>query len=120
MTRAHYAAAFALVTVLAGCSGGPEKPVTASATLAPTSAAPATSSPSAVDRDYSPTVGFTAAEATAMLAAAATGDKWLGEAAPPMAAMLVDLGLRVSELCSLDAEHIGQRDDHHGTRCTGS
>ncbi|GAB3340225.1 DUF4352 domain-containing protein [Micromonospora halotolerans] len=47
MTRAHYAAAFALVTVLAGCGGGPEKPVTVGATLAPTSAAPATSTPAA-------------------------------------------------------------------------
>ncbi|MET8909495.1 tyrosine-type recombinase/integrase [Micromonospora sp. NPDC004551] len=65
-----------------------------------------------VDRDYSPTVGFTAAEATAMLGVAAAGDRWLGAAAPPMAAMLVDLGVRVSDLCTLDVEHLGHRDGH--------
>lgn len=48
MTRVHhYAAAFALVTVLAGCGGGPEKPVTTGGTPAPTSAAAASSTPAA-------------------------------------------------------------------------
>lgn len=48
MTRAHhYAAAFALATVLAGCGGAAEEPVTTSATLDPTSAAPASSPPTA-------------------------------------------------------------------------
>ncbi|MFF0366379.1 hypothetical protein [Micromonospora sp. NPDC005087] len=48
MTRAyHFAAAVALVTVLAGCDGGAEDPVTTSATLGPTSAAPASSTPTA-------------------------------------------------------------------------
>ncbi|WP_431976051.1 tyrosine-type recombinase/integrase [Micromonospora haikouensis] len=65
-----------------------------------------------VDRDYSPTLGFSAAEATAMLAAAAAGDRWLGPAAPAIAAVLVDLGIRVSDLCSLDVEHLGHHEGH--------
>jgi len=65
-----------------------------------------------VDRDHSPTIGFTATDATAMLTAAARGDRWIGSAGPAVASMLVDLGIRVSELCALDVEHLGHREGH--------
>ncbi|XTZ13898.1 tyrosine-type recombinase/integrase [Micromonospora echinospora] len=65
-----------------------------------------------VDRDYSPTVGFSTADATAMLAVAARGDRWIGPAGPAIAAVLVDLGIRVSELCALDVENLGHTEGH--------
>lgn len=65
-----------------------------------------------VDRDHSPTLGLTVGDATAVLAAASPDDRWLGAAAPAVAAILIDMGIRVSELCGLDLADIGYDAGH--------
>ncbi|MBM0201879.1 tyrosine-type recombinase/integrase [Micromonospora sp. STR1s_5] len=65
-----------------------------------------------VDRDHSPTQGFSATDATAMLTAAAAGDRWIGAAGLAITAVLVDMGVRVSDVCGLDVEHLGHADGH--------
>lgn len=65
-----------------------------------------------VDRDHSPTIGMSATDATALLAAATADDRWLGPAAPAVAAVLVDLGVRVSEVCAVDIADLGHDSGH--------
>ncbi|MEU7802614.1 tyrosine-type recombinase/integrase [Micromonospora arborensis] len=65
-----------------------------------------------VDRDHSPTQGFAAEDATAMLTAAAAGDRWIGAAGLAITAVLVDMGVRVSDVCGLDVEDLGHADGH--------
>jgi site-specific recombinase XerD len=65
-----------------------------------------------VDRDYSPTVGFTEEEATRILEVAADGDDPIGEAAPLLAAWLVELGTRASETTMVDLADLGSDRGH--------
>ncbi len=72
-----------------------------------------------VDRDHSATVGLTAQEVDALLAAAEHDS---GPTAPRNRAALVllaDLGLRVGELVSLDLADLGQERGHRSVRFIG-
>jgi integrase/recombinase XerD len=60
-----------------------------------------------VDRDFSPTVSFTRDEAVRMLQAAAEGDRYLGPAAPALAAWLVEMGTRATETTRIDVADLG-------------
>ena len=55
-----------------------------------------------VDRDYSSTVAFTHEEAARMLTVSAEGDDVLGEAAPLLAAWMVEMGTRATETGRID------------------
>ena len=64
------------------------------------------------DRDHTDAVGFTAEEATSLLAAA-RADHWLGEyGGYAIARFLIDLGARVSDACRLEIEDIGHDSGH--------
>lgn len=72
-----------------------------------------------VNRDHSATVGLTATEVDALLAAAAADT---GPTAPRNRAvltLLADLGLRVGELVSLDLADLGQEQGHRSIRFVG-
>lgn len=70
-------------------------------------------------RDHSATVGLTAAEVDALLAAAGadTGPRALRNRA--MLTLLADLGLRVGELVGLDVADLGQERGHRTVRFVG-
>jgi site-specific recombinase XerD len=69
-----------------------------------------------VDRDHTTTVGFTAAEAAAMVRVAVT-DPVLGDAcATGLAGCLIALGARVSEVCALDVADLGHDSGHRTVR----
>lgn len=72
-----------------------------------------------VDRDHSATIGLTPEEVNALLAVAdsATGPTAARNRA--VVALLVDLGLRVGELVSLDIGDLGTERGHHSVRFTG-
>jgi integrase/recombinase XerD len=66
-----------------------------------------------VDRHHSNTAAFTEAEARAMMAAA-DDDPVLGEdCGPALIAFLVELGARVSEVCTVQLADRGYEDAHH-------
>jgi len=66
-----------------------------------------------LDRDHSDTAAFTAAEASAMMAAAGA-DPVLGESCgPALMAFLVHLGARVSEVCAARVSDRGYDQAHH-------
>jgi integrase/recombinase XerD len=73
----------------------------------------------AVARDHSATVGLTATEVDALLAAAEaeTGPARVRNQA--VIAILADLGLRVGEVVGLDVEHLGHERGHRSVRFTG-
>jgi integrase/recombinase XerD len=71
-----------------------------------------------VDRDFSPTVSFTRAEATRMLEAAAESDLYLGEAAPVLAAWMVEMGTRATETTLIDLSDLGYDQGHRTVRLT--
>jgi len=68
-----------------------------------------------IDRDHTATVGLTAAQAAAVLAAAGT-DPVLGAAAGPLAGFLVQVGARVSEVCAADVADLGHDSGHRTVR----
>lgn len=72
-----------------------------------------------VDRDHSATIGLTPEEVNALLTVAdsATGPTAARNRAA--VALLVDLGLRVGELVSLDVGDLGTERGHHSVRFTG-
>jgi site-specific recombinase XerD len=72
-----------------------------------------------VSRDHSATVGLTADEVAALLAAAAarTGPTAARDRAAVV--LLADLGLRVGELCSLDVGDLGDERGHRVVRFVG-
>lgn len=72
-----------------------------------------------VNADYSPTKSFGAAEAAAILTAAAAGDEHLGAAAESVATWLVDMGTRVSEMCKLDVTALGEAQGHRTVTLVG-
>jgi integrase/recombinase XerD len=65
-----------------------------------------------VDRDHSPTIGLSVGDAATVLDAATADDRWLGTAAPVVAAILIDMGIRVSELVGLDLADLGYDAGH--------
>lgn len=72
-----------------------------------------------VDRDHSPTVGLTAAEVDALLAAAAADDGPQAARHHAMITLLADLGLRVGELVGLDVADLGAERGHRTVRFVG-
>jgi integrase/recombinase XerD len=72
-----------------------------------------------VDRDHSATVGLTAAEVDALLAAADADDGPQAARHRAMLTLLADLGLRVGELVGLDVADLGQERGHRTVRFVG-
>ncbi len=72
-----------------------------------------------VGRDHSATVGLTAAEVDALLAAAAAEDGPQAARNLAMVTLLADLGLRVGELVGLDVADLGNERGHRTIRFTG-
>ncbi|MCW2641059.1 MAG: site-specific recombinase phage integrase family [Dactylosporangium sp.] len=72
-----------------------------------------------VDRDHSATVGLTAAEVDALLAAAEADDGPQATRHRAMLTLLADLGLRVGELVGLDVADLGQERGHRTIRFVG-
>jgi site-specific recombinase XerD len=72
-----------------------------------------------VERDHSGTVGLTAAEVDALLAAAAAEPGPLGVRHRAMLTVLADLGLRVGELTGLDVADLGHERGHRTVRFVG-
>jgi site-specific recombinase XerD len=72
-----------------------------------------------VSRDHSATIGLTAAEVDALLAAADREDGPLGPRHRAMLALLADLGLRVGELIALDVADFGHERGHRTVRFVG-
>jgi integrase/recombinase XerD len=72
-----------------------------------------------VDRDHSATVGLTAEEVDALLAAAAAQRGPTAARTRLVVALLADLGLRVGELVSLDVSDVGVERGHRSVRFTG-
>jgi integrase/recombinase XerD len=70
-----------------------------------------------VDKDFTATVGFTEQQAAAMRAAAASGDRYLGDhCARALSDFLTVMGARVSEVCGLDAEDLSHNGKHRTVR----
>lgn len=69
-----------------------------------------------VDRDHTTTVGLTAAEATAVLHAAASDHYLPSACAVALARFLVTIGARVSEVCALDVADLGHDSGHRTVR----
>jgi integrase len=72
-----------------------------------------------VARDHSATVGLTAAEVDALLAAADADPGPARARNQAVIALLADLGLRVGEVVGLDVSDLGQERGHHSVRFTG-
>jgi integrase/recombinase XerD len=72
-----------------------------------------------VDRDHSATVGLTAAEVDALLAAADRIDGPLAARHRAILTLLADLGLRVGELVGLDVADLGHERGHRTVRFVG-
>lgn len=72
-----------------------------------------------VSRDFSATVGLTAPEVDALLAAAAAESGPAAVRHRAVCAMLADLGLRVGELVSLDVADVGWERGHRSVRFVG-
>ncbi|NJC72120.1 tyrosine-type recombinase/integrase [Planosporangium thailandense] len=72
-----------------------------------------------VDRDHSPTVGLTAAEVDALLAAADAEGGPQAARHRAMITLLADLGLRVGELTGLDVTDLGVERGHRTVRFVG-
>jgi site-specific recombinase XerD len=72
-----------------------------------------------VDRDHSATVGLTAAEVDALLAAADADDGPQAARHRAMLTLLADLGLRVGELVGLDVTDLGRERGHRTIRFVG-
>jgi site-specific recombinase XerD len=72
-----------------------------------------------VDRDHSGTVGLSAAEVDALLAAAAEEPGPVGTRHRAMLTLLADLGLRVGELTGLDVTDLGHERGHRTIRFVG-
>jgi integrase/recombinase XerD len=69
-----------------------------------------------LDRDHTTTVGMSAAEATALLRAAAQDPVLGAECASALAGFLVAIGARVSEVCALDVTDLGFDSGHRTVR----
>jgi site-specific recombinase XerD len=72
-----------------------------------------------VDRDHSATVGLTAKEVDALLAAAAREQGPTAARGRAIIALLADLGLRVGEVVALDLADLGTEQGHRTIRFTG-
>jgi integrase/recombinase XerD len=72
-----------------------------------------------VSRDHSSTVGLTAEEVDALLAAAEVDTGPAGTRNRAVIAILADLGLRVGEVVGLDIEDLGHERGHRSLRFTG-
>jgi integrase/recombinase XerD len=72
-----------------------------------------------VDRDHSATIGLTAAEVDALLAAAAAASGPAAARDRAVLALLADLGLRVGEVVGLDVDDLGAERGHRSLRFTG-
>jgi integrase/recombinase XerD len=72
-----------------------------------------------LDRDHSATVGLTPEEVDALLRAAAHATGPTAARTRAALALLADLGLRVSELVSLDVADLGEERGHRSVRFTG-
>ena len=72
-----------------------------------------------VDRDHSSTVGLTAREVDAVLAAAARDESPTGARNRAIIVLLADLGLRVGEVVALDVADLGHEQGHRTVRFTG-
>jgi site-specific recombinase XerD len=72
-----------------------------------------------VDRDHSATVGLTASEVDALLAAAQAHRGPTAARTRAAVALLADLGLRVGELVSLDVADLGTERGHRSVRFVG-
>ena len=72
-----------------------------------------------VSRDHSATVGLTAEEVDALLAAAEADTGPAGARNRAVIAILADLGLRVGEVVGLDIEDLGHERGHRSLRFTG-
>jgi site-specific recombinase XerD len=72
-----------------------------------------------IDRDHSATVGLTADEVDALLAAAAADDRPQAARNRAMLTVLADLGLRVGELVGLDVADLGRERGHRTVRFIG-
>jgi integrase/recombinase XerD len=69
-----------------------------------------------LDRDHTSTIGMTAAQAAAVLRAAAADSTLGAVCAPALAGFLVQLGARVSEVCALDVTDLGYDSGHRTVR----
>jgi len=72
-----------------------------------------------VGRDHSATVGLSAPEVDALLAAAEADSGPAGVRNHAVLAVLADLGLRVGEVVGLDVENLGYERGHRSVRFTG-
>lgn len=72
-----------------------------------------------VDRDHSSTIGLTAQEVDALLAAADADTTATAERNRAALTLLADLGLRVGELVSLDIADLGYERGHRSVRFVG-
>jgi integrase/recombinase XerD len=72
-----------------------------------------------VDRDHSATIGLTAAEVDALLAAAAREEGPTARRNRAIVVLLADLGLRVGEVVALDVGDLGTEQGHRTVRFLG-